>query len=182
MALVGQFPGQHQLHVAVLGIGGDCFARNLERLIKLVGVAVGVHLALVAALGGIAAQIDHLLVGGNGIVGFVFFHVDPAQPLQEDAAVVLFLVGISAIGVRDRSGLIAACSGRPARLRRAGPGYRAAALRCNPPQARWDRASAPCGWWPARLHTCPGGAGSRRCGPERSSVLRIGLGKCLVLP
>ena len=106
LALVGQFSGQHQLQVAVLGIGGHGLARNLDRLVELVRVAIGIHLALVAAHRNAAAHVDHLLVGGDRLVGLVLFEVHRSQPLQEDAAVVLFLVGVSAVGVRSRGSTI----------------------------------------------------------------------------
>ena len=51
IALVGQFAGQHQLQIAILGIGGHRLAGDLDGLVEFVGVAVRVHLALVAARG-----------------------------------------------------------------------------------------------------------------------------------
>ena len=98
-ALVGQLAGQHQLQVAILGIGRDGLAGDFDGLVELLGVAVGVHLALVAAHGGVAAHVDHLLVGGDGLVGLVLLVIDGAEALEEDAAVVLFLVGVGAVGV-----------------------------------------------------------------------------------
>ena len=99
-ALVHQFAGQHQLQIAVLGIGFDRLLCDLHSLVEHLGVAVGVHLALVAARGHVAAHVDHLLVGGDGLVDLVLLVVDRAQPLKEDAAIVLFLGGVRAVGVR----------------------------------------------------------------------------------
>ena len=102
LALVGQFPGQHQLQVAILGVGLDGLARNFDRLVELLGVAVGVHLELVAAHRRFAAHVDQFLIGGNGLGGLVLLVIDRPQPLQEDAAIVLLLGGVSAVGVRGQ--------------------------------------------------------------------------------
>ena len=64
------------------------------------GVAIGIYLPLVAAHGRIAAHINHLLVYGDCLVGLVLLLINGAEAFEEDAAVVLFLGGISAIGVR----------------------------------------------------------------------------------
>ena len=99
LAQVGQFAGQHQLQFAILGVGLDGFVRNLHGLVELLGVAISVHLPLKAAQRHIAAQVDHLLIGGDGLGGLVLLVIDRPQPLQEDAAIVLLLGGIGAVGV-----------------------------------------------------------------------------------
>ncbi len=102
MALIGQFAGQHQLQVAVLGIRRNRLARNVDGFVELVVVAIGVHFTLVAAHRWVAAQVDHLLVSGERLVGLVLLEVNRAQPLQEDAAIVLFFAGVGAVGVRGQ--------------------------------------------------------------------------------
>ena len=100
LVLGGQFTGQHQLQIAVLGVGRNGLARDLDGLFELLGVAVGIHLSLEAAVCRLATHIHHLLVGGNRLLGLVLLQVDGAETPEEDAAIVLFLVGVRAIGMR----------------------------------------------------------------------------------
>ena len=100
LALVGQLAGQHQLELAILGVGFDGLARDLDGLVEDPGVAVGVHLPLVAPQGQIATHVDELLIGADGRVDLVLLVIDGPQPFQEDAAIVLFLDCIRAVGVR----------------------------------------------------------------------------------
>ena len=62
---------------------------------------VSVDLFLIAAHRVAAAHVDQLLVGRNRIVGFVLFQDRSSQALEEDAAVGLLLIGVSAVGVRS---------------------------------------------------------------------------------
>ena len=99
LVLVGQLAGQHKLEIAILGVGRGCFARDLNRLVELPGISIGVYLSLVGAHCRVAAHFNHLLVSGDGQVGLVLLLIDVAEPLEEDAAVVLFFLGVSAVGV-----------------------------------------------------------------------------------
>ena len=65
----------------------------------MLGVAIGVDLALVAALGEVAAELDHLLVGGDGFGGLVLLVIDGGEALEEDAAVGFLFLGVGAVGV-----------------------------------------------------------------------------------
>ena len=105
MALVGEFSCQHQFQVAILGIGGHGLLSHVERFIELMRAAIGVDFSLVAAHRNTAAQVDHLLVCRNCLFHLVLFQAHGSQPFEEDAAVVLLLFGIRAVGVRDLRGI-----------------------------------------------------------------------------
>ena len=93
-------PASISFRSLVLGIGFDRLARNFDSFVELLGVAIGVHLALVAAQRCVAAHVDHLLVSGDGLVGLVLLVIDGAQALEKDAAIVLLVGGVGAVGVR----------------------------------------------------------------------------------
>ena len=99
-SFVGKLACEHQFQIAGLGIGVDGLARDFDCFVELLGVTIGIDLALVAAQRRVAAHVDHLLVSGNRLVGFVLFVVNRAQPLEEDSAIVLFFRGVRAVGVR----------------------------------------------------------------------------------
>ena len=99
LALLHQRAGQHQLQIQILGVGCYRLLGDLGGAVKVLGFAVGLYLTFVAAQGRVAPHVDHLLVGGNGQVVLVLFVVDRSQPLQEEAAIGLLLVGVSAVGV-----------------------------------------------------------------------------------
>ena len=96
---VGQLSGQHQLDGLVLGHLLGCLLGNLGGLVVLLGIAIGIHLALVTTLRIVAAHRGHLLVSLYGLIGFVLLAVDVRQAVEEDRAVVLFRVGVLTIGM-----------------------------------------------------------------------------------
>ena len=97
---VGQFAGQHQFQVIVLWVDLDGLARDFDGFIELLGVAIGVDLALIAAQSGVATHVDHFLICGDGVLSLVLLVVDGAEAFEEDAAIVLLVVGVGAVGVR----------------------------------------------------------------------------------
>jgi hypothetical protein len=102
LAQVAHLRGQHQLQFAILGVSLDGLARHLDGLVELFGVAPGVHLGLIAAHCRLAAHVNQLLIGGDGLGCLVLLVIHRSQPLQEDAAVVLLLGGVGSVGVRGQ--------------------------------------------------------------------------------
>ena len=92
LAAVGKLAGQHQLDGLVLGHGQRRLLGDLGCLIVLLGIAVGIHLALVPALGVFPAHGDHQLVGLHRQVCLLLLAVNVGQPVEKDGAVVLLRV------------------------------------------------------------------------------------------
>ncbi len=99
LAGIGKLASQHQLDALVLRHGLRCLLGHLGRLVVLLGIAVGIHLALVSALGIFPAHGDHQLVGLHRLVGLVLLAVHIGQPVEEDGAIVLFRFGVLAVRV-----------------------------------------------------------------------------------
>ena len=53
-------------------------------------------------LGRLTTHLDQFLKGRNRLIRLVLLVIDRAQPLQEDAAIVLLLGGIRAVGMRGQ--------------------------------------------------------------------------------
>ena len=79
LAGIGELAGVHQLDAVVFGqrLGG--LGGGSGCLLPLVRVAIGVDLALIAALDVVATEVDHLLVGGDSLGGFVLLAIDDCR-------------------------------------------------------------------------------------------------------
>ncbi len=86
---IAKLSGQHQLNGFVLGERLRCIARHIGRLVVRLGIAIGVHLTLIAAFGELAAKREQLPVGGNGRFRVVLLALYVRQPVQENGTVVL---------------------------------------------------------------------------------------------
>ena len=128
---VGQLTGEHQFQIAVLGIGLDRLARDFDRLVELLGIAIGIDLALVAAECRVAAHVNQFLVGRDCLIGLVLLAIDCAEAFEKDAAVVLFFRSVGAVGMRGELNHVLVDL---APTRQNGRARRAANPRCNPPQ------------------------------------------------
>ena len=85
LAGIGELEGVHQLNVAVVGEGLRGVGGGGNGILPLVGVAVGVDFALVAAqLSRSRRERDHLLVGGDRFRSLVLLAVDDAETVEED--------------------------------------------------------------------------------------------------
>ena len=65
----------------------------------MLGIAVGIHLALVPVLGILPAQRHHQLVRLNRLICFVQLPVYVGQAVEEDGAIVLLGIGVLAVRV-----------------------------------------------------------------------------------
>ena len=120
LAGVGELRGVHELNLLILGEGVGRVGGGVGGFLPHVRVAVGVDLALVAALGVVgAAEVEDLLIGGYGFGGLVLLAIDDAEAVEEDGAVGLLGIGVFSVGMggaveefdEDCGGLVVASEG-----------------------------------------------------------------------
>ncbi len=99
---IGQLFRVNHLHAVVFRLHLRRGLRGRKRILPLVRLAVGIHLAHVSVVCVIAAQIGHLLVGCHRIRHLVLLAVNVPQAIQESRAVPLLILRILALRIRRR--------------------------------------------------------------------------------
>ena len=119
LAGIGELAGEHQGNVAVFRQLSSGFAGDFSSFVVLLGFAVGIDFALIALRDEFAAELQHLVVGVDGLQGLVLLAVEDGEAIKEEGARILFRLGILAGGMlrlvdellQDGSGFVVLAEG-----------------------------------------------------------------------